>query len=398
MSLLASSDMLISGLSDCEDVGRSLEAFRALGGRAESRDGDLLIHGLGGNLVSDRLVEIDCGNSGTTIRLLMGILAARGGRFRLDGDRQLRARPMARVAGPLGLMGAAIETTSGRPPVSIEGRSLSGADIALSDASAQLKSALLLAGLSASSQTTVTVPMASRDHTERLIAHFGGEVETRGLKITVRPTPLRLPANFKTPGDPSSAAFLLTAAAMVPGGRVTAENVLLAPGRTGFLRVLERLGAEVGVTPRSDDPEPVGDVTVAYGGELEATEITASEIPALIDEVPVLALAAAAARGETVFRQVGELRIKETDRLAAIRDQLGALGALTSIEGDDLRVIGPASLTAPASLDSGHDHRLAMTLVLARKLIGSDVPVAGLESIPLSYPGVMADLEKVWRP
>lgn len=398
MSLLAESEMLVDGLSRCDDVNHSLAAFRALGGQAEPKDGGLLIKGLGGQLKAERQVELDCGNSGTTIRLMMGILAGIPGFYKLDGDRQLRARPMKRVADPLTSMGAKIETANGRPPVTIEGRKLSGVDCKVGDASAQLKSAVLLAALSASSPTTITVPMATRDHTERLILHWGGRLTVDELKITVQPGPLKLSKTFSTPGDPSSAAFFLAGAAMLPGSEVTAANLLLSHGRTGFLRVLDRMGAKVSLRMEAEAPEPVGEVTVAYDGPLSATEILEDEVPALIDEIPVLALAATAAKGVTIFRKVDELRIKETDRLMSIRHQLGALGARVGIDGDDLHVEGPAKYVIPESLDSGHDHRLAMTLVMALKAVKADIPILGLESIPISYPDFHADLASLWRP
>jgi 3-phosphoshikimate 1-carboxyvinyltransferase len=195
------------------------------------------------------------------------------------------------------------------------------------------------------------------------------------------------------PADPSSGAFFLTAAALQPGGRVTARSLLLSPGRIGFLRVLERLGAEVSLDLEQEEPEPAGRVTVAYKGPLRATEVT--EIPSLVDEVPILALAAAFAEGVTIFRGLGELRFKETDRLAAIHRQLGALGVPVRVEGDDLFITGPAALAPPEILDSGHDHRLAMTLLLARHIAGCRTPVLGEESISISCPGFMADLARL---
>jgi 3-phosphoshikimate 1-carboxyvinyltransferase len=304
---------------------------------------------------------------------------------------------MKRVADPLNAMGGKVETTNGRPPVSIEGAALSGTDCKIGDASAQLKSAILLAGLSASSPTTVTVPVATRDHTERLINHWGGRVASDGLRLTVQPGLLRLSRSFSTPGDPSSAAFFLVGAAMIPGSRVTARNMLLSHGRTGFLRILDRMGAKVNLTMDSDTPEPVGEVTVAYDGPLQATEIADDEVPSLIDEIPVLALAATQAKGATVFRKVDELRIKETDRLMSIRHQLGAMGARVGIEGDDLRVEGPTTYVIPKSLDSGHDHRLAMTLVMALKAAGASAPIAGLDSISISYPDFNDHLASLWK-
>ncbi|MDR2442055.1 MAG: 3-phosphoshikimate 1-carboxyvinyltransferase [Deltaproteobacteria bacterium] len=396
MSILAEGEMLISGLSNCEDVKSSLGAFRTLGGLTSLQVDGLVIKGLNREVRTNEQIDIDCGNSGTTMRLLTGILAGLSGSFRLDGDRQLRARPMQRVADPLIQMGAKVETDNGRPPVTIFGSKLSGVTCRINDASAQLKSAVLLAGLSASSPTTIVLSSSSRDHTERLIRYWGGRLASDGLTLTVQPGLLKLPRRFLTPGDPSSAAFFLVAASIISGSRVTAKNLLLSHGRTGFLRVLDRMGAKVSLTMESDTPEPTGEVTVTYNGPLHATEIQPDEVPSLIDEIPILALAATLAEGVTIFRKVDELRLKETDRLMSIRHQLGAMGARVRIEGDDLLVEGPTSFILPTQLDSGHDHRLAMTLVMALKAANAKVPIAGLESIPISYPDFQNHLDSLW--
>jgi 3-phosphoshikimate 1-carboxyvinyltransferase len=338
-----------------------------------------------------------CNNSGTTIRLLMGILAAHPGCYTLDGDMQLRRRPMERVAEPLRLMGAEVETVLGKPPLTIRGQKLTGIDYTLNEASAQLKSAILLAGLSAEGTTSVTEPAASRDHTERLINYFGGRIEVSNLTIKVKPSQLTLCKHFATPADPSSAAFFLVAAAVTPDSYVTAKNMLLSRSRSGFLRVLDRMGAMVSLTMLGDTPEPSGDVTVRFNGPLTATEVMPEEVPSIIDEIPILALAATQAQGRTVFHQVEELRIKETDRLMSIRHQLGALGARVNAEGDDLVIDGPTSFILPESLDSGSDHRLAMTLSIALKYAGASVPIIGCESIPISYPSFNEHLALLWQ-
>jgi 3-phosphoshikimate 1-carboxyvinyltransferase len=399
MSLVAQGQMLVQGLSDCEDLKTSLKIFKSLGGRVEPEAQGLRFYGLEGKWPPPENLELMCDNSGTTIRLLMGLLAGRKGKYILDGDPQLRRRPMERVAEPLRLMGAKIETSSGKPPVVIEGQELMGIEYKLSEASAQLKSAVLLAGLSAQGPTTVSEPHPSRDHTERLIGYFGGQIEVQNQTMTVQPSDLRLRKFFLTPGDPSSAAFFLIAAAIIPGSRVTAQNLLLSRGRSGFLRVLDRMGAMVSLTMVSDTPEPTGDVTVTYNGPLVATDIPAEDIPSLIDEIPILALAATQAQGRTVFHQVDELRVKETDRLMGIRHQLGALGARLNSEGDDLIIDGPTSFILPESLDSGSDHRLAMTLSVALKAAGApQVPILGRQSIVISYPSFDQHLAKLWHP
>jgi 3-phosphoshikimate 1-carboxyvinyltransferase len=393
MSLLAEGEMLVQGLSSCLDVLSSLSVFRALGGIAREEPQGLRLFGLNRAWLSGER-DLDCGNSGTTMRLLCGILAGAPGAHVLDGDAQLRRRPMERVAEPLRAMGAKVETHGGKPPVMIQGGALTPQSFHPSDASAQLKGAILLAGLSAQGgPTTIAEIAATRAHTERLISHFGGHVTAEGLKVTVYPGTLTLTPTFVTPADPSSAAFFLTGAALIPGSSVTAKGVLLSPGRVGFLRVLERMGASISLSMTSDVPEPMGDVTVAYAGALTATEVPAEEIPSLIDEIPILALAATRAEGTTVFRAVDELRIKETDRLMSIRHQLGALGARARVDGDDLHVEGPTSFILPESLDSGADHRLAMTLTMALLMAGATRPILGDESIAISYPTFLKDLE-----
>jgi 3-phosphoshikimate 1-carboxyvinyltransferase len=397
-SILARGEMLVSGLSDCDDVNTSLAVFRALGGRAEEERGGLRIFGL--DRAIDRGVEhdLDCGNSGTTMRLLTGILAGIPGEYVLDGDPQLRRRPMERVAEPLRQMGARIGTLGGRPPVRITGGPLSPFEYVMKDASAQLKGAVLLAGLSAESGPTVVEERSlTRTHTERLVDWFGGRMATEGLRHSVWPGTLILKGSFTAPADPSSAAFFLSAAAFTEDSRVLARNMLLAKGRTGFLKVLERMGASVRTTMSSDLPEPIGDVEVAFQGPLQAAEVHADEVPSLIDEIPILALAATQAEGTTVFRQVDELRIKETDRLMSIRHQLGALGARVWIEGDDLFIKGPTSFIQPESLDSGRDHRLAMTLTLALTAAGFSAPILGVESISVSYPEFHRDLKSLLK-
>jgi 3-phosphoshikimate 1-carboxyvinyltransferase len=398
MSLLAKGEMLVEGLSSGQDVATSLRLFRHLGGKAIDERGGIRLFGLERALNPQKEdLELDCANSGTTMRLLAGILAGTPGTYKLIGDEQLSRRPMERVADPLRQMGAKIATQLGRPPVIITGGNLNPIDYQLKDASAQVKGAILLAGLLANGgPTRVTEIANTRNHTELLINYFGGKVTKEGLTLTVWPEPLTLTENFLTPGDPSSAAFFLTGAALIPGSKVTAKDLLQSPARTGFLRVLHRMGAQVSLTMTSDTPEPMGDVTVAYNGPLTATEIPAEEVPSLIDEIPILAFAATQAQGLTIFRQVDELRIKETDRLMSIRHQLGALGARVKVEGDDLYIEGPTSFMIPKELDSGSDHRLAMTLAIALLAAKAKIPILGEESIGISYPDFKAQLSGLW--
>jgi 3-phosphoshikimate 1-carboxyvinyltransferase len=389
-SLLAGGRCLVENYSPCADCSSTLAAVKLLGGQADLNGQGLLLTGVEGRLRPE--AKVDCGNSGTTMRLLMGLLAGRPGRYVLDGDASLRRRPMERVATPLRLMGATVDCTEGKPPVSIAGGGLTGITYTLPVASAQLKSALLLAGVQAAGETAVSEPAVSRDHTELLLAALGADIRREGGSWRVRRSNLTLPARLRVPGDASSAAFFLCAAAAMPGSDVTAEGVLLNPTRTGFLEVLRRMGAQVEVMEQGREPEPWGRVRVVHGPELKGCEISGREIPLLVDEVPILALMASQARGTTVFKDAGELRIKETDRLAAVAGQLGAMGADIAVQGDDLVIAGPTPLHAAPRLDSLGDHRIAMTLRLALGLAGADAAIADEGCAAVSYPGFSRDL------
>ena len=389
-SLLATGACRVSNFSPCADCASTLEAVSRLGGKVERQGGEVLLHGAAGKLVS---AAVDCGNSGTTMRLLMGLLAGRPGRFTLDGDASLRRRPMARVADPLARMGAKVSTNEGRPPVTIEGAALTGQRHELAVASAQLTSALLLAGLQASGETVVVEPHLSRDHTERLLTAMGADIAQAEGGWRVRRSAIHLPETLRVPGDVSAAAFMLTGALITPGSDVTTLGVGLNPGRVGLITVLERMGAKLEVTEEGRDPEPWGRVSAVYTPELKATEVLPEEIPLLVDEVPILALAATQAKGVTVMRSINELRIKESDRIAAIVTQLGALGARLWEEGDDLFIEGPTPLKAQGSHDSYGDHRIAMTLAMAGLVCGQTLEVADAACAGVSYPDFYRDLE-----
>lgn len=393
MSLLAGGNCRVSNLSPCADVTSSLEAIDLLGGRYRAEGEDVVITGAAGR-ISDR-ARIDCGNSGTSIRLLMGILAGQRGDFTLDGDESLQKRPMERVAAPLRSMGAEVNCENGCCPVNIRGGGLRGIDYELPVASAQLKSAVLLAGLQAEGPTVVHESKASRDHTERLIPLWGGLVTRQGDGWRVEKSDLSLPETLFVPGDPSSAAFFLCSAAVIPESDVTAEGVLLNPTRTGFLEVLKRMGAAVEVETLGRSPEPWGRIRVRFSPDLTGCEVRSEEIPALVDEVPILALTATQARGVTRFHDVGELRLKETDRLTAIVTQLDRLGAVVGLDGDILIIEGPTPLKKAEELNSFNDHRIAMTLKLAGLMAGNEPFIQGEESIRISYPGFDADLGKL---
>mgnify|MGYP003701332249 CR=1 FL=1 len=396
-ALLAEGEVSVYGLCDCEDVKSSLSVFKTLGGEVRGGGVNVNFKGLGGRLAVDpeEVVDLDCGNSGTTIRLLSGILAGRPGRFLLDGDQQLRRRPMERLADPLRQMGAEVVTTDGRAPIKIVGGSLHGIEYVNSDGSAQLKSAVILATMSACGSSKIIEPIPTRDHTERLLNLMGAKMTVCGDRLEVFPGSLTLPQEIDIPGDPSSAAYFLIGAAMIPDSSVTARDTLLSNERIGFLKVLDRMGASISISMEQEKPEPKGQVTVEYAGRLSPVEISREEVPSLIDEIPMLALAAATAEGVSVFRQVRELRLKETDRLTAIKHQLGAIGVRVKVENDYLFIEGPTKAILPETRDSIHDHRLAMMLHMAALAAGHCIPVLGDESLAVSYPGFRKDLDSL---
>lgn len=394
----------VSGVLDSADVRSTIDAVRALGAYVDLQpavDGSLAgeIDGWGERGPAQPNAPIDCGNSGTTARLLMGVLAGWPIVVTLTGDESLSRRPMRRVTVPLAEMGAEFDTTAaGTLPVTVHGTgALKAFDYASPVASAQVKTAMLLAGLRANGTMRVTEPALSRDHTERLLPAFGVQLEVDPSAPTVSVTgPQALSAtDVAVPRDPSSAAFMAVAAAIVPESAIGLPEVSLNPTRTGFLRVMERMGATIEFAEMSSaGSEPVGSIAVHYSNGLVGTVVSASEVPSLVDEVPVLALLATQATGTTRFEGVGELRVKESDRLAAVEAGLGALGATVRSGEDWLEVDGPVRLGG-ATLDSLGDHRLAMTWALAGLVASEPVVVDRYEAVEVSYPLFDEDLEQL---
>ncbi len=334
-------------------------------------------------------IACDCGNSGTTMRLMMGILAGRPGTYVLDGDDSLRRRPMERVAGPLRLMGAEIETTNGRPPVRITGRRLQGIEVTIDVASAQVKSAILLAALSAEGRTTIHSPAPSRDHTERLLEHAGIEVEIddEGRTVSIRGGGILRPAEMDVPGDISSSAFPLVAALLVPGSEVVIENVGVNPSRTGMTDVFRRAGARVELRhERTSAGEPRADFRVR-ASRFGALDIAGDLVPRLIDEIPAMALAAALADcAETRIRDARELKVKETDRIAAVVEEFAKIGLRASPTEDGLVVPGRQTVEG-GTVDSRGDHRIAMTAAVAGLVSRRGVTVENTACVETSFPG-----------
>jgi 3-phosphoshikimate 1-carboxyvinyltransferase len=332
---------------------------------------------------------LDCGNSGTSMRLLAGVVAGAPFRSVLTGDESLRRRPMERVAAPLRSMGAQIDTNDGRPPITIDGGPLHGIEFTPPVPSAQLKSAVLLAGLAAEGVTRVVEPVATRDHTERALRALGAPIVLGDGTVEVRPF-AHGPFGARVPGDPSSAAFLIAAAA-ITGSSLTIHDVGLNPTRLRFLEVLARMGVRVDTHVETEElGEPVGSMHVHAGDGLRATRVEADELPSVIDEVPMLAALAATAGGDTWFLAAGELRVKESDRLAAIARGIRSLGGAAADEGDDLVVAGGGLEGGLA--DAGGDHRMAMSLAVAALGARAASEIDGFEVADVSFPGFAATL------
>jgi 3-phosphoshikimate 1-carboxyvinyltransferase len=371
------------------DCRATLGAVRALGVEVEELSPTgLLVHGRGLHGLQEPDGVLDCVRSGTTMRLLAGILAGQPFFSVLGGDPQLRRRPMARVAEPLRLMGATVLGRDGgrRPPLAIQGGGLHGIDYRLPVASAQVKSALLLAGLYAAEPTTLHEPGPARDHTERMLLDMGCDLGTTDRAVWISPgRPLRA-LDTTVPGDFSSAAFVLVAAALLPGSEVVVEGVGLNPTRTGLLDVLRAMGADITLHgERMVSGEPVADLAVRAGG-LRGIEVGGDTVVRAIDEFPVLAVAATQAQGETLVRDAAELRVKETDRIATTVEELRRLGADIEARPDGFAVRGPTPLRG-AAVDSHGDHRLAMALAVAGLVAAGQTSIRDTDCIGDSFPG-----------
>ena len=380
-----------------EDCLGTLRVLRQLGVRIEEdAEGVFTVHGARGKFTAPTS-DLDCGNSGTTMRLMSGLLAAQPFRSKLTGDASLSRRPMRRVMEPLGLMGASLRTEGAGdcPPLFVDGTAdLHGIEYLLPVASAQVKSCVLLAGLSARGKTTVVQPVPTRDHTEQMLAYFGVPVERAGERISIEGGRLPTARDFSVPGDISSAAFWLVAAAAQPGSRLCVKHVGLNRTRTGLLAVLLRMGARLREDQETVGPgEPCGKIEV-LGAPLQSTTIAGDEIPNVIDEIPVLAVAGALASGTTVIRDAAELRVKESDRLAVVAHHLAAMGADVTENPDGLIIRGGRPLRG-ARLGSHGDHRIAMAFAIAGLFAEGETVIENTECVETSYPGFAAQLQRL---
>jgi 3-phosphoshikimate 1-carboxyvinyltransferase len=393
MAALARGESRFTNFSTAEDCASTLRCLEALGVQTR-RDGRSAVQivGRGPDALQAAAEPLDAGNSGSTLRMLAGVVAGRPFRTVITGDASLRRRPVERVAEPLRLMGARTSSDHGKPPLTIEGGNLKGMRWAMTTPSAQVKSAVLLAGLQAEGETTVVEPAPTRDHTERLLPAFGARVTVRGAEVSVHGGEELTPATMEVPGDVSSAAFLVVAALIVPESFIHVENVLLNPRRTAFLDVLKRMGARVESGVRREDPEPVGWIE-ARTSKLGGASVGKDEVPALIDEVPILAVAAAFGQGELVVRHASELRVKESDRIASLAEGLRRLGGAVEEHPDGLTVRGGARLRG-ARVASHGDHRIAMALAVAGLAAPGETEIEEAECIGISFPEFPSLLER----
>lgn len=397
---IAAGRSVVRGLPPGADVRTSRHAIEALGVSVHDEAGAVVVEGRGWDGLARAPaappLALDCGNSGTTSRLLLGLLSGRPGRFVLAGDASLSRRPMGRVTRPLAAFGAAIE--GGQTlPLTVAGRALRAARVATGVASAQVKSALVLAALQADGESTIEEPEPTRDHTERMLASMGASIAplagAAAAWRVVGGCPPLAPLDLAVPGDPSSAAFLVGLASALPGSALAVRGVALNPRRVGFLRVLRQMGARVSWSEERADPEPIGTIEVA-GGRLAGTTIAGQEVVDAIDELPLLAVLAAVAEGETRIEGAAELRVKESDRIAATLALLRAFGAECEERPDGLVVAGGARLAGTA-FDARGDHRIAMAGTIAAALADGPSSLTGGEWVTISYPAFFEDLERL---
>jgi 3-phosphoshikimate 1-carboxyvinyltransferase len=396
LGAIADGESVIEGFGRAADTETAISVVRDLGAEVEEAGETVRVKGLGLRGLRQPDGPLDFGNAGTVMRLASGILAGQEGRFELVGDESLSSRPQERIAEPLRRMGARVETTDGHAPVVIEGGRLQSIRYELPVASAQVKSAVLLAGLLADDgPTRVVEPQPSRDHTERLLRELGVPIRRRGSEISVSPVE-RLPRlRVQIAGDFSSAAPFVLAATLLSGSELLVQGVNVNPLRTGFLDVLGRMGANIAVfNRRTTGGEPTADLEVR-SAPLTAARIERDEVPSMIDELPLLALAGAMARGDTIVRGAAELRVKETDRIETVTTSLKALGVRIEASDDGFRVRGVPSRPRGGGMGTHGDHRLAMLGAVAGLVSREGVSLEGAEAVAISFPGFFDLLESV---
>lgn len=384
------------------DCLSTIACFRAMGVHIDHHGDSVTVHGVGLRGLREPNDVLDCGNSGTTLRLLTGLLAGQAGKYAvLTGDASLRSRPQRRIIDPLRALGAQLDgrNNGALAPLSVRGATIHGGAYELPIASAQVKSALLLAALSGDDVLTLTGRTDGRDHTELMLAGMGVDIRTNGTTVTLSPPAhpvLPYALSLRVPGDPSSAAFWWVAAAIHPNAEITTTGVGMNPTRIGALEVLKAMGAQITISnARTEGSEPVADVTVR-SSSLQATTIRGAVIPHLIDEIPVLAVAAAMAHGQTVIADAQELKAKETDRIATVVAALHAMGVTAEATDDGMLITGRGALSG-ATLASHGDHRLAMAWAVASLVATGSTTIQGTDAVDVSYPGFWRDLQLIAR-
>lgn len=384
----------VTGLLESGDVQSTEACLRRLGVEFTRRDGRVLVKGRGLRGLQPSREILDCGNSGTTTRILMGLLAGQRFDTTLTGDESIQRRPMKRAAEPLRQMGARIELTREEfAPIILRGSQLKGIDYRLKVASAQVKTALLMAGLYADGNTRISGAIASRDHTERMLPYFGVKLDVTDDALVIRPGQSLKGCAVQVPGDPSSAAFWMGAACMVPGSTVEIRNVSLNPTRAGLVKVLRRMGATIDIEMTAVEPEPIGHLRICVD-RLQGTEVRPEEVPSLIDEIPLLAVIASQAEGETRVSGAEELRVKESDRIESVATNLRAMGGSIETFHDGYSIRGPQDLRG-AKVDSFQDHRIAMSFAIASLKAKGSTEILNSECVGISYPTFFQELRRI---
>lgn len=385
----------ITGFLQGADCLSTISCFQKMGVSIENLGGTVLVHGNGLHGLKAPDQVLDCGNSGTTTRLISGILSAQDFSVTLTGDASIQNRPMKRIMEPLSQMGADITSINGNgcAPLAIHGKSLHGIHYQSPVASAQVKSSILLAGLYAEGETSVTEPSLSRNHTELMLKEFGADVRTEGTTAIIRPANELFSQEIFVPGDISSAAFFLAAGLMIPNSEILIRNVGINPTRDGMIRVCQAMGGDLTLTPVQKSGEPVADILVR-SGSLHGIDIHGDIIPTLIDELPMIAAMACFAEGDTIIRDAAELKVKESNRIAVMTENLQRMGADVEETEDGMIIHGGKPLHG-AVIDSHLDHRIAMTFAITAGLAEGETEILGAECVNISYPGFYQDLKKL---
>ena len=384
----------ITGFLNGADCISTVSIFRKMGIDIEMNGTSVIVKGNGLHGLKRPDSILDCGNSGTTTRLVSGILSAQNFTSILAGDKSIQKRPMNRIITPLSLMGANIESNVGFAPLTITGSSLHGIEYNSPVASAQVKSAILLAGLYADSNTTVIEPAKSRDHTELMLRKFGANLITDKNTVTISPTTELFASDIEVPSDISSAAFFMAAAILVPGSELILENVGINPTRDGIIRVLKSMGADIEIINSSNTFEPVADIKVCYS-KLHSTTISGELIPTLIDELPLLAAVATMAEGKTIIKDAQELKVKESNRIKVMCEELSKLGVKVLETDDGMEITGTDKLCGNVIIDTHDDHRIAMTFAILNLISYGEIKLNNSKCVEISYPGFFCDLKNI---